>query len=248
MLLKDKVAIVTGGARGIGRGIVLKLAKGGCDVAFNYEKNKEAAASLEAEVKTLGRRCQVSCVDVKDFEAVKMWVQDVKNKFEHIDILINNAGIIRDKALMMMGKDDWDQVIQTNLNGMFHLARACIVTFMKQKSGSIINMSSVSGVIGLPGQTNYSASKGGIIAFTKALAKEVAAFGIRVNAIAPGFIETEMLLNFPQEQRQKIVDQIPLGRMGTVEDVANSVAFLLSPEAQYMTGQVIQIDGGLAIR
>ncbi len=246
--LKDKVTIVTGGSRGIGRGIVLKLAKLGCDIAFNYQQNKEAAVSLEGEVKALGRRCQASCVDVKDFEAVKTWVQDIKSNFEHIDILVNNAGIIRDKPLMMMTKQDWDDVIQTNLTGFFHLSRACIVTFMKQKSGAIINMSSVSGVIGLPGQTNYSAAKGGIIAFTKALAKEVAPFGVRVNAIAPGFIETEILVNFSEEQRQKIVEQIPLQRLGTVEDVANCVAFLLSPDAQYMTGQVVQVDGGLAIR
>ncbi len=248
MSFKNKVAIVTGGSRGIGRAIVLKLAHLGCDVVFSYHQNKDAAHSLENEVKNLGGRCQASSVDVKDFSAVKSWIEDVKKNFGGIDILINNAGVIRDKPLMMMSEDDWQEVMDTNLNGMFHVTRACIITLMKQKSGRIVNISSVSGVIGLPGQTNYSASKGGINAFTKALAKEVAAFGIRVNAIAPGFIDTEMVSKFSPEQKEKIIEMIPLKRMGSVEDVANAVAFLLSDDTRYITGQILNIDGGLVIR
>ena len=149
---------------------------------------------------------------------------------------------------MLMSEEDWDQVIETNLNGVFHASRACIVTFLKQKKGDIVNISSVSGLIGLPRQTNYSATKGGINAFTKALAKEVAAYGVRVNAVAPGFIETDIISQFNETQREQILKMIPLGRMGQVEDVANCVKFLLSQEAAYMIGQIIQVDGGLAIR
>ncbi|MBF0521643.1 MAG: 3-oxoacyl-[acyl-carrier-protein] reductase [Candidatus Omnitrophica bacterium] len=248
MNLKGKVAIVTGGGRGIGRAIVLKLASLGCNVAFNYVKNKEAAASLEKEVQKLGVKCQSRSVDIKDFAKVKEWVDFIKEEFGGLDILVNNAGIIVDKALMLMSEEDWNSVIDTNLNGMFNASRAVIVTFLKQKSGHVINISSVSGLIGLPRQTNYSASKGAMNAFTKSLAKEVAAYGIKVNAIAPGFIETEMLSEFSDEQKQKILDMIPLGRMGSVHDVTGCVEFLLSDAAQYITGQIIQIDGGLAIR
>ena len=246
--LKDRVAIVTGGSRGIGAGIVRMLAAQGCRVAFNYHRNREAAESLVKEVKQAGGRARAWSVDVRDFEAAKQWVGEVKEEFGRLDILINNAGIINDKALMMMGRDDWREVIDTNLNGMFNLARHCIVTFMKQKSGQIVNISSVSGIIGLPRQTNYSASKGGINAFTKALAKEVAGHGIRVNAVAPGYTETDILTKFDDEQKKEIGGRIPLGRIGTPEDVANCVKFLLSPRAGYITGQVIAVDGGLTMR
>lgn len=248
MILKNQVAIVTGASRGIGRAIVLKLASLGVHVAFNYAKNKDAAGSLEKEVKKMGVQCQGACVDIKDFNEVKKWIDGVKDHFGQIDILINNAGIINDKALMLMSPEDWQQVIDTNLNGMFNSARACIITFLKQKSGQIINISSVSGLIGLPRQTNYAASKGAMNAFTKSLAKETAGYGIRVNAIAPGFIETDMLSEFKEEQKKQILDMVPLGRLGTPEDVAGCVEFLLSKHAQYITGQIIQIDGGLAIR
>ncbi len=246
--LKGKVAVVTGGSRGIGKAIVRMLAREGCQVAFNYHKNKEAALALEQEIEEVGVLCQSSCVDIKDFEQIKTWIGEVKEKFGRLDILVNNAGIIIDKALMLMSKEDWQEVIDTNLTGMFNASRSCIVTFLKQKSGDIINISSVSGVIGLPRQTNYSATKGGVNAFTKSLAKEVAAYGIRVNAVAPGFIETDILLGFSNEERKKITDSIPLGRLGAPEDVAHCVKFLLSEYAQYMTGQIIQVDGGLAIR
>lgn len=246
--LKGKVAVVTGGSRGIGRAIVLELAQLGCDVAYNYLNSEKPALELEKEVQKIGVRCFARRVDIKNFAEVKDWLEEVKGKFGRLDILINNAGIIRDKALMLMGQEDWHEVIDTNLSGVFNASRAAIVTFLKQKSGQIVNISSVSGVIGMPRQTNYSAAKGGINGFTKALAKEVAAYGIRVNAVAPGFIETEMLSELTAEHREQVLKMIPLGRVGSPEDVANCVKFLLSEEAQYITGQVIQVDGGLVMR
>lgn len=246
--LKGKTAIVTGGSRGIGRAIVLMLAKSGCNVAFSYFQNDTAADSLKEEIQALGVTGRGTKVDIKDFGQVKEWIEGVKVEFGRLDILINNAGIIADKALMLMSPEDWEVVVDTNLNGVFHATKLCIFSFMKQKSGDIINISSVSGVMGLPRQTNYSASKGGVNAFTKALAKEVSAYGIRVNAVAPGYIETEILSGFTAEQKQQIESQIPLGRIGQPEDVANCVRFLLSEQSQYVTGQVICVDGGLTMR
>ncbi|MFA6379413.1 MAG: 3-oxoacyl-ACP reductase family protein [Candidatus Omnitrophota bacterium] len=250
--IKGKVAIVTGASRGIGRAIVLKLASHGCHVAFNYLKSTEQALALQKEAENLGVRCQASCVDIKDFVAVKKWIEEVKKNFGGLDILVNNAGIIADKAFMLMSPEEWHLVIDTNLHGVFNASRSCIVTFLKQKKGDIINITSVSGVIGLPRQVNYSASKGGVDAFTKALAKEVAAYGVRVNSIAPGFIDTEIISGVSADERAKmkrrIEESVPLGRIGQPEDIANFVEFLLSKEAQYLTGQVIQVDGGLAIR
>ncbi|OGX24626.1 MAG: 3-oxoacyl-[acyl-carrier-protein] reductase [Omnitrophica WOR_2 bacterium RIFCSPHIGHO2_01_FULL_48_9] len=246
--LKGKTAIVTGGSRGIGRAIVLQLAALGCNVAFNYSKSQAEADSLVKEVEKSGVRAKADRVDIKDFNAVKDWVAQVREFLGGLDILVNNAGIINDKALMMMTEDDWRTVIDTNLNGVFNATRACIVSMMKQKNGDIVNISSVSGIFGLPRQTNYSASKGGVNAFTKALAKEVAAYNIQVNAVAPGFIETEILADFSEEQKKQVTELIPLGRMGNAEDVAHCVKFLLSDHAEYITGQIIQVDGGLAIR
>jgi len=246
--LKNQTAIVTGASRGIGRAIALKLADLGANVAFNYQSSEAQALSLEKEIAAKGVKAKASRVDIKNFEDVKKWIDETRAEFGGLDVLVNNAGIIRDKALMMMSPDDWQAVIDTNLTGVFNATRASIVTFMKQKKGQIINISSVSGVTGLPRQVNYSASKGGINAFTKALAKEVASFGIRVNAVAPGFIETEILAGFNEEQKKKIMELIPLGRIGAVADVANCVEFLLSPDAAYVTGQVIVVDGGMAIR
>ena len=245
---QKKVAVVTGASRGIGRAIALKLADLGYDVAFNYSKSKDKAESLVKEIKKNGAKVHSSCVDIKDFEGVKTWIAKVKEDMGSVDVLINNAGIIRDKALMMMTSEDWNEVIDTNLTGYFNASRACIVDFLKKKQGWIINISSVSGIIGLPRQTNYSATKGGINAFTKALAKEVAPYDIRVNAICPGFIETDILSDMTEEQIAEINSSVPLGRIGSVDDVTGCVEFLLSENAQYITGQLIQIDGGLAIR
>ncbi len=246
--LKGKAAIVTGGSRGIGRALVLMLAREGCDVAFNYAQNASAATALVEEAAAYGVRCRARQVDVRDFEAVKSWVAEAKEAFGRLDILINNAGIIKDKPFLMMTPDEWHAVIDTNLNGMFNAARTCVFTFLKQRSGVIVNISSISGIIGLPGQTNYSASKGGMNAFTKALAKEAAPYNVRVNAVAPGFIETDMLVGMPEDIRAKLVAQVPLGRVGSVEDVCGCVRFLISDDAAYMTGHIIQVDGGLAIR
>ncbi len=246
-MFKDKYAIVTGASRGIGRAIVLMLAQQGCHVAFNYHKSQDQAEQLESEARTFGVQCQGSCVDIKDFQAVKQWIETVKSCFGGLDILINNAGITRDKALMLMGPKDWQDVIDTNLNGMFYATRLCITTFLKQKSGCVVNISSISGKIGLARQTNYSASKGAMDAFTKALAKEVAAYHVRVNAVAPGYIHTDILEQLPNETRESLAQKIPLGRLGSPEEVAFCVQFLLSDQAQYMTGQIIQMDGGLAI-
>lgn len=243
-----KVAIVTGGSRGIGRAVVLMLADNGAHVAFNYLSSQEKAAALVKEVEAKGVKCLASQVDVRDFDAVKKWTADVREKFGGLDILVNNAGIVRDKPLMMTLADDWQDVIDTNLTGMFNATRACIVTFLKQRQGNIVNISSLSGLIGLPGQTNYSAAKGGMNSFTKALAKETAAYGVRVNAVAPGFIETDMVAHLEEEQRAKILKTIPLARFGQVEEVAGCVRFLLSDASAYLTGQIIQMDGGLAIR
>lgn len=246
--LKNQTAVVTGASRGIGRAIALKLADLGANVAFNYQSSSEHAATLEKELSAKGVKAKGTSVDIKNFDQVKQWIEATKTEFGSLDILVNNAGIIRDKALMMMSPEDWQQVIDTNLTGVFNATRSCIVTFMKQKKGQIVNISSVSGVIGLPRQINYSASKGGINAFTKALAKEVASYGIRVNAVAPGFIETEILSGFNDEQKKKITEMIPLGRIGAVADVAGVVEYLLSDHAAYVTGQIIVVDGGLAIR
>lgn len=247
LMLKGKHAIVTGASRGIGRAIVLMLAREGCHVAFNYHKAQDQAKKLESEVRSLGVQCQGSCVDIKDFQAVKKWIESVRSDFGGLDILINNAGITRDKALMLMDPMDWQDVMDTNLNGMFYATRLCITTFLKQKSGCVINISSISGKIGLARQTNYSASKGAMDAFTKALAKEVAAYHVRVNAVAPGYINTDILEQLPREAREALAQKIPLGRLGTPEEVASCVKFLLSDQAQYITGQIIQMDGGLAI-
>ena len=247
-MFKDKTAIVTGGSRGIGREIVLMLAANGADVAFTYHSNDEAAAALCKEVEKLGRKVLAVKVDSRDFEKAKAMIETAKQAFGRLDILVNNAGIIRDKALMMMTKDEWLEVIDTNLNGIFNFTRNAIVGFLKQKSGSIVNITSVSGVAGMARQTNYAASKSGIIGFTKSLAKEVAAYNIRVNAVAPGFVETDMISGLKDEHRKAILAQIPLARLGSTADVAGVVKFLLSPSADFITGQTIVVDGGLFIQ
>ena len=247
MTLKGKVAIVTGGARGIGRAIVMGFAKEGAHVAFNFVKSEEKALSLKKEVEALGVKALTFRQDVKDYGAIKIMVEGVKSTLGRLDIIVNNAGILRDKALMLMEEQDWEDVIATNLSGAFNLVRASIVTFMKQKSGNIINITSVAGIKGMPRQVNYSASKAGLIGLTKALAREVGPYNVRVNAIAPGYIDTDMVQDLKEDTKKEILENIPLKRFGRAEEVAKVATFLASDKAKYITGQVLTIDGGLAM-
>ena len=247
MLLKDKIAIISGASRGIGRAIALEFAREGAHIAFNYLKSKSEAHTLEEELKSLGVKAKASQVNISDFDAVSVWVKETKEFLGGLDIVVNNAGIIKDMALMFMEPADWQEVINTNLNGAYNLTRAAITGLMKQKSGNIINISSVSGIVGMPRQTNYAASKAGMIGFTRALAKEVGAYTIRVNAIAAGFIETDMTKGLKDSYRNEMLKQIPLGRFGTPEEVAKAASFLAGGEARYITGEVIVVDGGLTM-
>jgi 3-oxoacyl-[acyl-carrier protein] reductase len=243
--LKDKVAIVTGGSRGIGSAIVRELVDCGVKVVFTYLKSEGSAKSLLEEIEKLGGRVEAIKSNASNYDEAKMAVEKTIEKFGALDILVNNAGVIKDKSLMMMDPADWREVIETNLTGYFNMAKACIVTMMKQKSGNIINISSVAGVIGTARQANYSSAKAGIIGLTKSLAKEVASYNIRVNAVAPGYIETDMTRDL--KQKEDLIKMIPGGRFGKPEEVAKVVSFLASDEAKYITGQVIKVDGGLAI-
>ena len=247
MQFKDKVAIVTGGTRGIGKAIVLELAKNGCNVVFNYNKNADAASALVKEIESMGQKAISFQVDAASFEGAKNMVKEVKNTFGRIDFLVNNAGITRDKLLALMGENDWDEVIDTNLKSVYNFSKAVITQMIKQKSGSILNITSVSGLMGMAGQVNYSSSKAGMVGFTKALAKEVGKVHVTVNAIACGFIETDMTSALPQEYKDKMIEMIPVRRFGKPEEIAKIAAFLLSDDAQYITGHVISVDGGLAI-
>lgn len=247
MLFEGKTVIISGATRGIGRAIALELAREGANISFNYLKSATEAKELEKELKAFKIKAKGFQSDIKDFEAVKKWVEETKEFFGGLDIVVNNAGIIRDKALAMMELSDWQDVLDTNLGGTFNLTRASIITFLKQKNGQIINITSVTGVTGMPRQTNYAASKAGIIGFTKALAREVAPYGIRVNAVAPGFIETDMLSELKPEYKEAITKRVPLGRTGKAEEVAKAVKFLASDAAHYITGQTIIIDGGLSL-
>ena len=247
MLLKDKVAIVTGGSRGIGRAIVEEFVKEGANVAFNFLKSEEKALKLKKEIEAKGRKALIFRQDVKNYGAIKVMVEGVRSELGRLDIIVNNAGILRDKALMLMEEQDWEDVIATNLSGAFNLIRASIVTFMKQKSGNIINITSVAGTKGMPRQVNYSASKAGMVGLTKSLAREVGSYNIRVNAIAPGYIDTDMVKNIKEDSKKEILKAIPLKRFGRSEEVARVAAFLASDKAKYVTGQVITIDGGLAM-
>lgn len=245
LIFGDKVVIVTGATRGIGRAIALDLAKDGAKVAFNYQKSDSDAKTLLEDIEKAGSTGLSFKGDVRNFDLAKEFVEQVKSFFGRLDFLVNNAGITRDKALMNMEKNDWQEVIDTNLTGYFNMSRSVIVTFLKQKSGGIVNISSISGISGIARQANYSASKAGIIGLTKALAREVAPYNIRVNCVAPGFIETDMTGSMKEEVREKSLKAVPFSRFGRPQEVSAAVSFLLSEKSNYITGQVIKVDGGL---
>ncbi len=226
---------------------MLAICREGADCAFTYASNRTYAESLTGEIHRFGRKALPVQLDVRDYEGSKNLIESVKKEFGRLDILVNNAGITRDKSLMMMSQEDWSNVVDTNLTGVFNTTRACIITFLKQKSGNIVNIASISGIHPLPGQTNYAAAKAGVIGFTKSLAKEVAPYNIRVNAVAPGFINTEMTAKLTQQLKDRFLSMIPLQRFGTAEEVAETVVFLLSEKSHYITGQTLQLDGGLGI-
>ncbi len=241
----SKVALITGASRGIGKQIAITLAKEGFDIAVNYRSENSELQELEREIKSHNVEFIAVKGDVSVFEDTEKIVKEVIDKFGKIDVLVNNAGITKDTLLMRMKKEDFESVIDVNLIGTFNVTKNVIPYMMKARSGRIINISSVVGIAGNAGQTNYAASKAGIIGFTKSLAKEVGSRNILVNAVAPGFIQTDMTAVLKDEVKEKIAESIPLNRMGTVEDVANVVKFLASEESSYITGQVIHIDGGM---
>ena len=240
-----KTAVVTGGGSGIGRCCALKLAAEGNDIVIIHMDPEEKAAAVCEEVEALGVKAKAIRMNVADFEAVKETVNQIKEEFGSIDILINCAGITRDGLIAMMKEDQFDAVIGVNLKGTFNMIRHCTPIFMKQRSGCIVNVSSVSGLIGNPGQANYSTSKAGVVGLTKTTAKELCGRNVRCNAVAPGFIATDMTANL--SKNNKLVDMIPMKRMGTAEEVADLICFLASDKASYITGEVIKVDGGVAI-
>lgn len=246
-MLEGKVALVTGASRGIGRAIAIELASQGAHVVINYSGNAEAANEVLKAITQMGKSAQLYRCNVGNYDEVKDMIECIVKERKTIDIIVNNAGITRDNLLLKMSEQEFDDVINTNLKGAFNTIKHASRYMLKQRSGKIINISSVSGIVGNAGQTNYSAAKAGIIGMTKAVAKELSSRGITVNAVAPGFIETDMTNALPDTVKEKVSDTIPLKKMGKPEDIAKMVSYLASSQADYITGQVFQVDGGIAI-
>ena len=244
-MLNGKTAVVTGGGSGIGKATALKLAADGANIVVVHMDPEEKAAAVIAEIEALGVKAKAIRMDVSDFSAVEVMIGDIVAEFGSIDILINCAGITKDALIARMKEDQFDAVISVNLKGTFNMIRHCTPVFMKQKSGTIVNVSSVSGLIGNPGQANYSTSKAGVVGLTKSTAKELVSRGVRCNAVAPGFIATDMTANL--SKNNKLVDMIPMKRMGTADEVADLIFFLASDASSYITGEIIKVDGGVAI-
>ena len=245
MKLEGRTALVTGASRGIGRAIALALAEEGADVAINYVSNEAAAAAVVEEVQARGRRGMLARADVGDFPDTYAMAHSVIREFGHIDILVNNAGVTSDKTFVNMDHSTWRKVLAINLDGVFNCTKVCIDQMVEQNYGRVVNITSVIGQIGNFGQANYAASKAGVAAMTKTLAKELASKGITVNAVAPGFIETEMVSSIPENIQDRLLSQIPLRRFGKAEEVAQMVVFLCSPEGDYVTGAELEVNGGL---
>ena len=245
MILKDEVAIVTGGTKGIGKAICLLFAEEGAKVIANFSKDVNAAEDLLLKAKSKGLSMGLFKADVTRFDQVKEMVEEAFAQYGRIDILVNNVGLIRDNFLMLMSDEDWDSLIKTNLNSLFYCCKTVIRKMIPQRRGKIINISSISGILGTSGQTNYSTTKGGIISFTKSLARELGSFNIHVNAIAPGLIESEVISKMPKEKVEAIIKSTSLGRIGKPEEVAQAVLFLASEQSDYITGQTIIVDGGI---
>ena len=245
MILKDQVAIITGGTKGIGRAICLLFAEEGAKVVANFSKDVDAAEGLKKEAKTRGLNIGLYKADVTQFDQVKEMVEEAFAQYGRIDIFVNNVGLIRDNFLMLMSDDDWNSLLNANLTSLFNCCRTVIRKMIPQRKGKIINISSISGILGTSGQTNYAATKGGVISFTKALAREVGPFNIHVNAVAPGLIESDVVSRMPKEKVEAITKSSSLGRIGKPEEVAQAVLFLASEHSNYITGQTIIVDGGI---